>query len=240
MEGVEPVVKEARNRYFNGLRRIVHALGLEDVFAFVRMSDRAAGEQERRGWLAQMEENYRALESYWYESEERGIANCETYASYRALRRLGWQGCIPEEMRSHYLRRLTAVHDRPRAEQVRMILRNLAGILLHHQRNLLTTGGAVPPIKFSFIPAAPGAPAALLGGGRIDLRFVSRSISSRVGAAGPWSTKGYFRQRDGRMTPAYASWRQPLDQGSRFVAGSLTLVRNGCEAAVRADMLVGS
>ena len=239
MEGLGLELNDARSRYINGLRGIVRALGLEDIFAFVKMSDRAADDQERRDWGAQMEDNYRALESYWYESEENGIAGCESYASYQALRRLGWHGSIPEEMRNHYLRRLTAVRERPRAEKVSMILRNFAGILLHHQKKLLTTGSEVPPIKFSFIPPAPGAPAELLGG-RIDLRFVSRNICSRVGAAGPWSTKGYFRQRGGRITPTFASWHQPVEPHSRFVAGYLTLVRDDREVAVRADVLVGS
>ena len=239
MEGLGCELKDARSRYINGLEGIVRALGLEDVFAFVKMSDSADGEEERCAWLAQMEENYRALESYWYESEKNGIAGCESYPSYHALRRLGWRGSIPEEMRDHYLRRLTAVKERPRAEKVSMILRNFAGILLHHQKNLLTTGSEVPPIKFSFIPPAPGAPAELLGG-RIDLRFVSRNICSRVGAAGPWSIKGYFRQRGDLITPRFASWHEQVEPHSRLIAGYLTLGRNDREVAVRADVLVGS
>jgi hypothetical protein len=239
MEGLTPELTNARNRYFNGLIRIVGALGLERVFGFVRMSDRAANRQERREWAAQMEENYRALEAYWYESEHEGFAGCENYPSYRSLRRLGWYGSIPQEMRDHYLRRLTAVEERSRAEKVSMILRNFAGILLHHQKNLLTTASEVPPIKCSFIPPAPGAPAELLGG-RIDLRFVSRNVCSRVGAAGPWSTKGYFRQRGGRIEPAFASMRQSAQPHSRFIDGYLTLIGHDGEAAVRADVLVES
>lgn len=111
--------------------------------------------------------------------------------------------------------------------------------MLHHQKNLLTTASEVPPIKFSFIPPAPGAPAELLGG-RIDLRFVSRNVCSRVGAAGPWSTKGYFRQRDGRIEPAFASMRQSTQPHSRFIDGYLTLIGHDGEAAVRADVLVES
>jgi hypothetical protein len=239
MEGFESELTDARNRYINGLKRIVRALGLDDVFAFVRMSDRAADVQERRDWVAQMEENYRALEAYWYESEKNGISRGENCPSYHVLRRLGWYGSIPEEMRNHYLRRLTAVQERPRAEKVSMILRNFAGILLHHQKNLLTTRSEVAPIKFSFIPPAPGAPAELLRG-RIDLRFVSRKICSRVGAAGPWSTKGYFRQRGGRIIPTFGSWHQPAEPHSRLINGYLTLTRDDREAAVRADVLVGS
>ena len=239
MEGLEPELKDARTRYLNGLRGIVHALGLEDVFAFLKMSDKSLDEQERRDWVAQMEENFDALERYWYESEKHGLAGYDTYHSYQALRQLGWRGSIPEEMRNHYLRRLGAIKERSRAEKVGMILRNFAGMLLHHQKNLLTRGSEAPPIKFSFIPPAPGAPAELLGG-RIDMRFVSRKICSRVGTAGPWSTKGYFRQRDGQVTPTFASWHQRIEPQSRFVIGHLTLVRGDREAAVRADVLVGS
>jgi hypothetical protein len=120
-----------------------------------------------------------------------------------------------------------------------MILRNFAGILLHHQKNLLHTGSDVEPIKFSFIPPAPGAPAQLTRG-RLDLRFVARNICSRVGAAGPWSTKGYFRPRDGRIMPAFASWHGPIDPGSRFVQGQLTLTRHDQDVNVRADVMLGA
>jgi hypothetical protein len=239
MEGVESDLNEARNRYIAGLRRVVTVLGLEDVFTTVRISEKARDEETLRGWFAQMDENYRALEAYWYESEANGIDGHEAYPSFAALRRLGWHGSIPLEMRNHYLRRLTAARDRPRAEKVRMILRNFSGILLHHQKKLLDTGSEVEPVKFSFIPPAPGAPDVLTKG-RVDLRFVARAICSRVGSAGPWSTKGYFRLRDGAVVPAFGSWHGPLDAGSRFVPGHLTLIRRHQDVDVRADLLLES
>ena len=177
------------------------------------------------------------LEAYWYESEERGVAGHETYASFRALQRLGWHGAIPEEMRNHYLRRLTSVRDEPLRDKVSMILRNFAGILLHHQKHLLDTGSEVEAIKFSFIPPAPGAPAQL-SKGRIDLRFVARSICSLVGSAGPWSTKGYFRRRHGRILPTFGSWHHQTDEGARLIEGHITLTGEDHAVDVRADFLV--
>jgi len=239
MEGAGTELKESRDRYIAGIRKMFRVLSLDDVFEAVRISEKAADEEVLDGWFAQMGENYHALETYWYESEARGMAGRESYPSFLALRRLGWQGSIPEEMRNHYLRRLTAVRDRPDADKVRMILRNFAGILLHHQKNLLSTGSEVEPIKFSFIPPAPGAPSQLTRG-RIDLRFVSRTVCSRVGAAGPWSTKGYFEPRDGRIRPAFASWHRSMDPGSRFVQGHLALTRHDQAVNVRADVLLRS
>ena len=136
MEGTECELKESRNRYIGGLRQTIRALELDDLFRVVRISEKATDHEELCAWFAQMEENYRVLEAYWYESEARGIAGHETYASFRALKRLGWHGSIPEEMRNHYLRRLTSVRDEPLRDKVRMILRNFAGILLHHQKHL--------------------------------------------------------------------------------------------------------
>ena len=239
MEGVESELNDARNRYIAGLRRVIRVLGLGDVFTAIRISERAADEETLRAWFVQMDENYRALETYWYESEANGIDGYERYESFAALRRLGWHGSIPEEMRNHYLRRLTAARDRSRAERVRMILRNFSGILLHHQKRLLTTNSEVEPVKFSFIPPAPGAPDVLTKG-RVDLRFVSRNICSRVGSAGPWSTKGYFRWRDGVMMPAFGSWHAALDAGARFVYGRLTLRRCDQDVDVRADVMLES
>ena len=236
MEGAESDLKASRNRYIGGLRRTIRALGLEDVFAVVRISEKARDREEVRAWLCQMEENYRVLEAYWYESEEKGIAGHEGYASFRALRRLGWHGAIPQEMRNHYLRRLTSVRDEPMGDKVSMILRNFAGILLHHQKHLLNTGSEVSPVKFSFIPPAPGAPPQLANG-RIDLRFVARSTCSLVGSAGPWSTKGYFRRRHGRVLPTFASWRSPTLPGSRLIDGHVTLTRDDQTVGVRADFL---
>ncbi len=237
MEGVECELKESRNRYIGGLRRTIQALGLEDVFSVVRISEKAKDQEEIRAWFSQMEENYRVLEAYWYESEEKGIAGHEAYPSFRALQRLGWHGAIPEEMRNHYLRRLTSVRDEPIGDKVSMILRNFSGILLHHQKHLLDTGSEVEPVKFSFIPPAPGAPAQL-SKGRIDLRFVARSICSLVGSAGPWSTKGYFRRRHGKVLPTFGSWHRPIEPGSRLIEGHLTLTRDDQAVDVRADFLL--
>jgi hypothetical protein len=184
-----------------------------------------------------MEENYAALDAYWYESERKGLAGYESYASYKALSRLGWRGHIPDEMRNHYLRRLSALQDKPRSERVSMILRNFAGILLHYQKNLLTAPSVVEPVKFSFIPPAPGAPVELLRG-RVDLRFVSRSVCSLVGAAGPWSTKGYFRQQHRQVMPMFSGWHSLQQSGLELVNGYLTLTRQDEAVDVRADLLV--
>lgn len=237
MEGADSALKEARNRYIGGLRQTIRALELDDLFTVVRMSEKAADREELRAWFSQMEENYRVLEAYWYESEERGVAGHEAYDSFRALQRIGWHGAIPEEMRTHYLRRLTSVRDEPVRDKVSMILRNFAGILLHHQKRLLDTGSEVDAIKFSFIPPAPGAPAQLCRG-RIDLRFVARSICSLVGSAGPWSTKGYFRRRHGKIVPTFGSWHQQTDEGARLVEGHITLAGEDQAVDVRADFLV--
>ena len=237
MEGSESELKESRNRYIAGLQGMIHVLGIQDIFTVVRISDKARDKQELRGWVSQMEENYRALKAYWYDSESKGIAGYEAYPSFRALRRLGWNGPIPEEMRNYYLRRLNFHQDRPKTEKVSMILRNLAGILLHYQKNLLGTASEVEPIKFSFVPPAPGAPAELIRG-RIDLRFVSRNVCSLVGSAGPWSTKGYFRERHGRIMPTFKSWHSPTEPGSRLVDGHLTLSCQDQAVSVRADFLL--
>ena len=237
MEGLDDALTEARDRYIGGLRQTIRALQLDEVFTIVRISEKANGPEELRAWFSQMEENYRVLEAYWYESEARGIAGHEAYDSFKALRSIGWHGAIPEEMRAHYLRRLTSARDEPIEDRVGMILRNFAGILLHHQKHLLDTGSEVEPIKFSFIPPAPAAPAQL-SSCRVDLRFVARSICSQVGSAGPWSTRGYFRRRHGKILPAFGSWHRQTEPGERFVEGRISVCGDGHSADVRADFLL--
>jgi len=237
MEGADPDLMQARERYVHGLRRLIDVLGSGDVFSVARVSEKAADAAELRRWHAQMAENSRALEAYWYESERAGIEHSEGLSSYKALCDLGWTGPIPAEMRRHYLDRLGSLPSGEESAKVAMVLRNLAGILLHRQKGLGSGRAGRESVKFSFVPPACGAPPELLTG-RVDLRFVPRKVCSRVGAAGPWSTKGYLRRHDGRLTPAFAGWHQTRAVGARFREGRLTVVRSGEAAAVRADYLL--
>ena len=118
-----------------------------------------------------------------------------------------------------------------------MISRNLAGILLHHQKNLLNTRSPIQPIKFSFIPSAPGAPSKL-NSARIDLRFVSRRLCSLVGSAAPWSTKGLFRERHGKVTLTFRSLHTPMEPGTKCATGHLTMSRESESLKLRADFLI--
>ena len=145
---------QSRYNYIDGLQKVIRIFGLDDVFLIHKISDKAKDKHELRGWMAQMEENYHVLKDYWYESEMKGIDGFETYESFAVLKRLGWDGAIPREMRDHDLGRLS-FRGVPEEAKVDMILRNLAGILLHHQKNLLNTRSPIQPIKFSFIPSAP-------------------------------------------------------------------------------------
>jgi hypothetical protein len=236
MEGNDPLLSYSRDHYIDGLQSMIRVLGLQDVFAVSRMSCKAKDEGELNRWIAQMQDNFKALNAYWYESEKNGIAGYENYESFKVLRRLGWNGPIPQEMRNHYLKRINCRQAISHRETVSMVLRNFAGILLHYQENLLRTASDVEPIKFSFVPPAPGAPVELMTG-RIDLRFVPRKVCSHVNAAGPWSTKGYFRERKGKILPAFKGWLSPLPPDSKFVEGHLILSRDDETVNVRADFL---
>ena len=74
MEGVGSELGEARARYTAGLRRLIQVLGLQDVFTAEKISEKATDKETLHQWSSQMEENYRALENYWYESETHGMA----------------------------------------------------------------------------------------------------------------------------------------------------------------------
>ena len=114
MEGADPDLVQSRYNYIDGLQKVIRIFGLDDVFRTNKMSDKAKDQQELRGWMAQMEENYHVLKDYWYESEMKGIDGFETYESFAVLKRLGWDGAIPREMRDHYLGRLSFVESRKR------------------------------------------------------------------------------------------------------------------------------
>jgi len=237
IEGSAPDLVQARQCYVDGLRRLVQVLGVGNVFCVAKISDKAVDERELAGWHTQMAANYRALEAYWIESERTGIEHGHLLPSYAALCSLGWIGPIPAAMRDHYLNRFGRVPARGDATSVAMVIRNLAGILLHHQKGLASGRRGSESIKFSFVPPAAGAPAQLLTG-RVDLRFVSRKLSSRVSAAGPWSTKGYLCGHNDRVVPAIAGWREARVSGARYVEGRLALVRGGDTAVLRADYLL--
>jgi|GEM_PF-6003044 len=235
MEGEAPPIAEARARYLAGVQRLIRVLRLERVFVVRRVSDKAVTADDLRRWRARMQENYEALARYWWESEHPGVERNGELASYRALQRLGWTGPIPPEMRRHYLDRLgnlSGVDDR---ERVAMVLRNLAGVLLHRQENLGRGGASAASVKFSFIPPAAGAPPGLLAG-RVDLRFVPRRVCSRVGMAGPWSTKGHVRWEAGALRPAFLGWHEIEARGLDFLPGHVVLRGNGERAEIRADL----
>ena len=121
-----------------------------------------------------------------------------------------------------------------------MVLRNLAGILLHHQVGLFFGSGGITPLKFSFVRSADGAPVELLNG-RVDLRFAPRRLCSRVSAAAPWATKGFVCGRGTEMRLEFRGWRELADARYRFAEGWLNIGRHGGSARVRADcMLKGS
>ena len=236
MEGDDPDLAQSRYNYIAGLQKVIRIFALDDVFRTNKISDKAKDKQELRSWMAQMEENYHVLKAYWYESGKKGIDGFETYESFATLKRLGWDGAIPQEMRDHYLRRLS-FRGVPEEAKVDMILRNLAGILLHYQKNLLNTGSPIQPVKFSFIPSAPGAPSKLTSA-RIDLRFVSRRLCSLVGSAAPWSTKGLFRERHGKVTLTFRSLHTPMEPGTKLATGHLTMSRGSESLKLRADFLI--
>ena len=116
------------------------ALSLDDLFTLRRMSERAKDEEELERWRQQMAKNYRALEAYWHESEGSPVSSWEALASFKEIRRLGWKGTIPPEMRRYYLDRIAKVAASD-AKRVAMVLRNFAGILLHYQVGLLRGSG---------------------------------------------------------------------------------------------------
>jgi hypothetical protein len=237
MEGAAAALIAARERYIAALRDLAR---IADQGIHVRaVSEYAADGAELERWRARMAENHRALAAYWADSERAGIACHETLASYHALRALGWVGEIPAEMRRYYTGRLGHRAPADDAARVDMVLRNLATVLLHHQIGLAAGQHGSDAIKLSFVPPANGAHADLRNG-RVNLRFASRRLSSRVNRAGPWSTKGFLRRRGDAWAFGVAGWRELDAAGARFAPGHLVVGRDGREVIVRADILEGT
>jgi hypothetical protein len=236
MEGRTGELVEARQHYVSGLRRLIKALGLGKVFRISTTSEKARDEVQLNAWRTTMAANYRALKAYWHESEACEPALWQSLPSFHDLRRIGWKGMLPPEMRLHYLSRLNMPEDGAAQDRVDMVLRNLAGILLHYQTGLLRGTDASEPIRFSFVPPAKGVPEELLLG-RLDLRFVPRQVCSLVGAAAPWSTKGYVVKRDNQVKLQFRGWRDVVKDKSRFTRGLWSLAGIHGTADVRADIL---
>lgn len=234
MEGATPALAAARERYIDALRELARIAG--EGIRVRAVSDYAADETELARWRARIAENHRALAAYWADSERAGIARHDTLASYRALRALGWVGEIPAEMRRYYTLRLGHRAPADDAARVDMVVRNLATVLLHHQIGLGAGQDGSDAIKLAFVPPAHGAHADLRNG-RVNLRFASRRLSSRVNRAGPWSTKGFLRIRDGGWAFGLAGWRELDAAGARFAPGCFVIGRDRCEVTVRADRL---
>jgi hypothetical protein len=228
-------------RYISRLRTAVEVLGLQTVISVTRATGLASGVRELEAWHSRLEQNLSALRAYWYDSERNGLDGFEQYETYRALARLGWRGPIPREMRNFYLGRIQrgTCQGIAVADTADMVMRNLAGILLHHQEHLLRVGDDPRPLIVSFMPQPPGTEPQLTLG-RVNLRFVSRKTSHSADNAAPWSVKGCLHERKGRLLPTFTSWRQPLGPYAQAFAGTFELARGRHRVSVRADLLIGN
>jgi hypothetical protein len=227
---------EAQEIYMSGMKRLLEALGLNEFFTLRRMTERAKDAEELSRWRQQIAENYHALKAYWYESEPYPVSSWETLGSFKEIRRLGWKGTLPPEMRRYYLSRIGKRTERYDAEKVDMVLRNLAGVLFHYQFGLLCGSSPSSPLKFSFVRSADAAPAELLHG-RIDLRFASRRLCSRVSAAAPWATKGFVSGLQNNIRVSFRGWHELAGARCRFAEGWVTIEGPNRAAKVRADFL---
>jgi hypothetical protein len=236
MEGQNNEMVVARDLYISGMRWLIRTLGLGELFTLRRTSERATSPEELTRWRQQIAENYRALESYWYKSEGCPAPTRDELSSLKKLAGLGWRGTIPPEMRTYYLTRLGRLAGSSEPKKVDMVLRNLAGILLHYQAGLLRGSGMIDPVKFSFVRSADAAPPDLLRA-RVDLRFVPRKVCSRVSAAAPWATKGFlFGHTDGPRI-SFRGWHELAGARCRFAEGWFTIARANDAAQMRADFM---
>jgi hypothetical protein len=236
MEGQNEEAINAQEIYMSGMKRLLEALGLDELFTLRRMSERAKDSEELNRWRHQIVENYQALETYWHESQECPVPSWETLGSFNEIRRLGWKGTIPPEMRRYYLDRIGRLTEASDAEKVDMVLRNLAGILFHYQFGLLCGSGSVSPVKFSFVHSADAAPAELQHG-RVNIRFAPRKLCSRVSAAGPWATKGFVCGRGNNVRVSFRGWHELAGGRHQFTEGWFTVAGPNGIARVRADLM---
>jgi aryl-alcohol dehydrogenase-like predicted oxidoreductase len=221
--------------YLDGLDRLVAVLGLGAFIRTVHTLDLLPHDGFGQRIAARLDENYRALERYWVESQRHGIEGSERLESYAALERLGFHGVIGPDTREFYLGRLERLlGDTRSARQKReMTVRLLACVLLHRQTGIFDLRDGAEAVKLSFLPIA-GGPAFLMDG-RIDIRTLSTDVTKRC--LTPWSSKGYLRKHRGRVLPAVKTWAEPLPGGACLAPGELHLRRGELGALVRADVL---
>jgi hypothetical protein len=231
-------LEEDMERYISRLGAAILVLGLQNMVTVSRTSSLARDDREIEAWRSRLEQNFAALRAYWHDSEKRGCEGFEQYDTYKALASLGWQGPIPREMRDFYLVRIHRGLGRGEtvADAADRALRNLAGILLHRQENLLRVGDHTPLIV-SFVAQPRGTPWQLALG-RVNLRFAPPRLGRSVNNAPPWSVKGCLRGRKGKLLPTFTSWQEPLGSYAQDIAGTFDLTRGELRVPVRADLLL--
>jgi len=231
-------LEEDMKRYATRLNAVVEVLGLQTTFSVVRTARLARDDRELEAWHSRLEQNLTALRAYWYESEMKGLDGFEQYETYQALARLGWRGQIPREMRDFYLGRIQrgSRQGAPLEDAAEKALRNFAGILLHHQEQLLRIDGDMPVIV-SFVTQPPGTPLHLALN-RVSLKFAPSRLCRTVSGAPPWSVKGCLHDRKGRLLPTFTSWHQPLGTYEEAVTGAFELTRGQQRVTVGADLLI--
>jgi aryl-alcohol dehydrogenase-like predicted oxidoreductase len=230
---IEDERPEAFSPYLCAFDRLVAVLGLDGIIRTVHTLDLVSNHECRARVHERLEEDRRAIERYWIDSERHGIDASRGLASYRAMEELGFRGPIGIETRRFYLQRLDRLLGDARSpvEKRDMTIRLLACVLLHRQVGMFDLHDGAEPIKLSLLPIA-GGPASLMDG-RIDIRTLPTDVTKRCLA--PWSSKGYLRWRGGRVVPALTTWTEALGDVSRFAPGELAISRGGTTVVVRAD-----
>jgi hypothetical protein len=235
VEGDDSEIKAAMNEYITTFQRLIGVLNLTEIVTPIRVNDVAKDEAEKERWRDQMREDLEKLRAYWYESEAKGIEGYENYPSYQDLLKLRWKGCLPREVRDHYLKRVTKFLDKATEEEkVTMVLKIFVASWVHHQFMILRTPHGLSPLNFSFVRPAPKIPKHLMKA-RVDLRAVSTDITNTT--IPPWTGKGFFKIKDGQIKPAIKSWREFMASENRMVPGELILSGRDGSVRIKADCL---
>lgn len=140
--------------------------------------------------------NYSLFQEYWAESEARGIESFENLPSYKNLHAQGWTGSIPKPLRDHFRLRLQNNGVTERVDDI--LCKFFACVLLRYQTRGFfagsfqnTSGGNIPPLRFSFAPFPPHVPANLYEA-RISYRLMDKT-SGKPYRMPPWACCGMLR-----------------------------------------------
>ena len=226
--------RESMALYMTDFENLIELLGFRDFMTPRRESDMVAALNIEDGEIERYVERLTQLFAlYLVESTGLPTGDWENLQSYAELVKEGWQGVIPEEMRTYYRTRFERMYPEMTAIGKTDLMATYFAVTLA-RRGFGYTGAegywGIGPFQINFVGMVPGTPRRLIST-RLFYRTLPLCHSKRHLPF--WRSRGYLRV-NGEVRMGLATWGEDL----QLHKGCIVIRRGSKEVRVQADYLI--